>query len=251
MVRVFGGCAAAGVVLIGSIGGSAFAGASVHPDLVEAAVSASQHGMALRVTDVVRNLGGMAAPASATGYYLGGRRIGGRSVRSLQPGAVSPGSKMVPIPSSVKPGLYRLLACADWSARIRESDERNNCRAASRSVEVRDRKPPRFTGLMGATTCIPGPVGGEVRSSHYYLKWDPAGDNLTPSSEIVYDVYQANRRGGEAFSRPTYTTLAGVTSFTTPLLPDDKSYYFVVRARDKSGNRDANEVERLGVNLCL
>ena len=57
--------------------------------------------------------------------------------------------------------------------------------------------------------------------------------------------------GSERFSAPTYTTPAGAASFSTPLLPDDKPYYFVVRARDKSGNRDANTVERAGVNLCL
>jgi hypothetical protein len=238
-------------VLIGLIGGNAFAGASVRPDLVETAVSVSQHDGALRVTDVVRNLGGTAAPPSATGYYLARRRIGDRSVGSLRPGAVSRGSKTLTIPSSVKPGSYRLLACADGRGRIRESDERNNCRLASRSVEVNDRTAPRFAGLMRATTCIPGPVGGEVRSSHYYLQWKPAADNLTPPSEIAYDVYQANAPGAEGFSTPTYMTLAGATSFTTPLLPDDTSYYFVVRARDKAGNRDANEVERLGVNLCL
>lgn len=41
-----------------------------------------------------------------------------------------------------------------------------------------------------------------------------------------------------------------MTTFVTPLLPDDETYYFVVRARDEAGNRDANDVERLGVNLC-
>jgi CARDB len=245
-----GGCTV-WAVLIGLIGGSAFAGASVRPDLVETAVSVSQHAGALRVTDVVRNLGGTAAPPSATGYYLARRRIGGRSVGRLPPRAVARGSKTLTIPSSVTPGSYRLLVCADRRDRIRESDERNNCRAASRLVEVGDRTPPRFAGLTRATTCIPGPVGGEARSTHYYLQWEPAVDRVTPPSEIVYDVYQANAPSAEEFSAPTYTTTAGATSFTTTLLPDDMSYYFVVRARDKVGNRDANEVERLGVNLCL
>ena len=113
-----------------------------------------------------------------------------------------------------------------------------------------DRTPPRFAGLESAVTCIPGPIGGG-RTSAYTLRWDPASDNRTPTRRIVYDVYQATTAGGEDFSTPTYTTDPGATSFTTPLLPTDKVFYFVVRARDRAGNRDSNAVERDGQNLCL
>jgi hypothetical protein len=114
----------------------------------------------------------------------------------------------------------------------------------------RDRIPPTFAGLKSATTCIPGPIGGG-RTSSYHLSWDPATDNVTPSGKIVYDVYQASTPGGENFSAPTYTTAAGATSFDTPPLAADKSFYFVVRARDRAGNRDSNKVERQGQNLCV
>ena len=114
----------------------------------------------------------------------------------------------------------------------------------------RDHIPPTFAGLKSATTCIPGPIG-PGRTTSYHLRWNPATDNVTPSSKIVYDVYQARRSGGEDFSTPTYTTPAGVTSFDTPPLPADKYFYFVVRARDQAGNRDSNTVERRGVNLCV
>jgi hypothetical protein len=114
----------------------------------------------------------------------------------------------------------------------------------------RDHTPPTFAGLKSATTCIPGPVGGG-RTTSYHLSWDPATDNVTPSSRIVYDVYQATSPGGEDFSTPTYTTPAGATSFDTPPLPTDKSFFFVVRARDQAGNRDSNTVERQGQNLCV
>ncbi len=114
----------------------------------------------------------------------------------------------------------------------------------------RDHIPPTFAGLKSATTCIPGPIG-PGRTTSYHLRWNPATDNVTPSSKIVYDVYQAPRSGGEDFSTPTYTTPAGATSFNTPPLPADKYFYFVVRARDQAGNRESNTVERRGVNLCL
>jgi len=114
----------------------------------------------------------------------------------------------------------------------------------------RDTTPPSFAGLKSATTCIPGPIGGG-RTTSYNLSWDPATDNVTPSRKIVYDVYQADAPGAEDFSTPTYTTSAGATSFTTPPLPADKYFYFVVRAKDEAGNGDSNMVERQGQNLCV
>jgi hypothetical protein len=120
----------------------------------------------------------------------------------------------------------------------------------SAEAKKRDGIPPTFAGLKSATTCIPGPIGGG-RTTSYHLSWDAATDNVTPSSKIVYDVYQASKPGGENFSTPTYSTPAGATSFDTPQLATDKSFYFVVRARDRAGNRDSNTVERQGQNLCL
>jgi hypothetical protein len=119
----------------------------------------------------------------------------------------------------------------------------------SNSCSSKDRIPPKFAGLKSATTCIPGPIGGG-RTTSYHLGWDPATDDVTPSSEIVYDIYQATTPGGEDFSTPTYTTSAGATTFDSPPLPTDESFYFVVRARDQAGNRDSNTVERQGENLC-
>jgi len=112
-----------------------------------------------------------------------------------------------------------------------------------------DRTPPMFAGLESATTCVPGPIAGQAAS--YHLSWDPATDDVTPSTKIVYDIYQATKAGGEDFSSATYTARRGGTSFNTPPLPADAVFYFVVRARDRAGNRDANEVERQGVNLCV
>jgi hypothetical protein len=122
--------------------------------------------------------------------------------------------------------------------------------ASPSALAKRDTIPPKFAGLRSATTCVPGPIGGG-RTTSYHLSWDPAKDNRTPSRQIVYDVYQATTAGGEDFSVPTYTTPAGATSFDTPLLPTDKTFYFVVRARDNAGNSDSNTVERQGQNLCV
>jgi hypothetical protein len=114
----------------------------------------------------------------------------------------------------------------------------------------RDQIPPKFAGLKSATTCIGGPIG-EGRTGSYHLSWQAATDNVTPSSKIVYNIYQATTSGGEDFSTPTYSTAPGATSFDTPQLASTKTFYFVVRARDQAGNEDSNTVEREGQNLCV
>jgi hypothetical protein len=112
-----------------------------------------------------------------------------------------------------------------------------------------DHTPPKFEGLKSATTCIPGPIGAGSRS-RYYLTWNAATDDVTPSSNIVYKIYQTTKAGGENFSKPRYTTAPGATSFETARLPTGKNFYFVVRARDQAGNKDSNTVELEGQNLC-
>ena len=116
-------------------------------------------------------------------------------------------------------------------------------------VASADRTPPTFAGLKSATTCIAGPVAGQ--SASYHLMWDAAKDDVTPQKKIVYDVYQATSPGGEDFSSATYTSRRGATTFTTPPLPAAQNVYFVVRARDRAGNRDSNKVEHQGVNVCV
>lgn len=113
-----------------------------------------------------------------------------------------------------------------------------------------DRIPPAFAGLKSATTCIPGPVGGE-RTASYHLTWAAAKDKVTPSGRIVYDIFRATAPGRENFSAATYRTRRGATTFATPPLDSTETYYFVVRARDAAGNVDRNRRERLGVNLCV
>ena len=225
--------------------------ATARPDLVELSVSVSQHGRSITVADRLINRGAASAPASTAGYFLAHKEIGSRHVSRLRPHDVSRGTKTLAIPPSVPPGSWRLSVCADARSRVRESNERNNCRATARRVEVGDARPPKFAGLLRATTCIPGPIGGPVRSSPYALTWDPASDDVTPRREIVYEVYEAPTSGAEDYANPTYLTDPGATTFVTPPLPDDVPHYFVVRARDAAGNRDRNTVERLGRNLCL
>jgi len=255
------GRSAGSIVVLALAVGAAAAGS--RPNLAEKTISVSPHavqaGGRVRVTDVVVNRGRTRSVSSTTGFYLsrdrkrgGDRRLGRRPIGPLGPGKESIGTTALLLPSAAA-GSYYVLACADDRRRVRETTETDNCRATARAVRVTapgDRSPPVFAGLKSATTCIPGPVG-QGRTAPYRLAWDPASDDVTPQSAIVYDVYQATRPGGEDFSTATYTTDPGAITFTTPPLSSTVAYYFVVRARDAAGNRDSNVVERMGVNPCV
>jgi hypothetical protein len=241
---------------------SAVAEAQTRPNLRESAVSTSatavRAGEKLQVSDTAVNAGGSGAPPSRTQYRLvptgahpHGYRValGSRAVPALGPGDRSTGSRRVRVPRALTPRGYRLLACADASHVVRESHERDNCRAAGHTIKVLPDAPPAFAGLQSAVTCIAGPAGGG-RSSAYTLTWKAASDDGTPPDKLVYDVYQATSAGAEDFSVPTYSSEHGAISFRTPELATASSYYFVVRARDASGVRDDNRVERPGQNIC-
>jgi hypothetical protein len=113
-----------------------------------------------------------------------------------------------------------------------------------------DTTPPVFAGLDRAVACTPGPERpGETVP--YHLSWHPAHDAVTPSSQLVYDIFMSSTPGGENFSQPTWTTAPGTTNFQTPGLPSNESVYFVVRARDRAGNEDSNDGERQGIDPCV
>jgi hypothetical protein len=119
------------------------------PDLVTAAVSnppaSTRRGTAFDVTDTVRNQGDAAAGTSTTRYFLSldGARdtadrmmMGNRPVGTLSPGDVSSGTARVVIPSSLTPGSYFVVACADDAQRVVEGGGANNCRASATKVSV-------------------------------------------------------------------------------------------------------------------
>jgi hypothetical protein len=110
--------------------------------------------------------------------------------------------------------------------------------------------PPAFAGVQSAFACTPG-AQRPGETTPVTLTWTAASDTVTPSSQIVYDVFMATTAGGEDFSHPSWTTPPGVTRFTTPGLASHGTFFFVVRARDQTGNEDQNRVERRLVDPCV
>ena len=102
-----------------------------------------------------------------------------------------------------------------------------------------DVAPPRFNGCK---TAVAETAGSAV------ISWDPATDDTTPGELISYDIYGATKEGGFDFSKPLLTTTGRVSSTVTGLA-SNTTWHFVCRARDFSGNQDANVNERITKTL--
>jgi hypothetical protein len=48
----------------------------------------------------------------------------------------------VKVPSTLELGRYALVACADGSGSVRESNERDNCRTAATTLVIKKPPPP-------------------------------------------------------------------------------------------------------------
>lgn len=255
-------CGGSGQGAGASRGSVAQASVVVRPDLRLDRAAAIRGTRTLRITATVRNQGRARSARSSVAFYLSrdrkrdaaDRAIGSIELRALRAGATATVHGILPLPVGLRSGASVLIGCADVRHRQREVSEQNNCArsvlrpAAQRSTA--DGTPPRFGGLASATTCAPGPRGGAALTSRFQLHWNPASDDTTAPAAIVYEIYQASKPGAYTFGRPTYLTPAGATSFTTPPLPGAQAWYFVVRGRDAAGNRDTNEVERAGDDVC-
>jgi len=122
---------------------------------------------------------------------------------------------------------------------VRAKDEANNTdtnviEISATTFAPPDTAHPTFGGLALATV---------ISTSQIALFWNPATDNVTTSSNIVYLIYMSTTSGGQNFETPNFTTSPGATSFFVPGLNPNTTYYFVVRARDQAGNHDSNTIE--------
>jgi subtilase family serine protease len=121
---------------------------SAKPDLVVGSLSnppsVAFQAKSFTVKDTTRNAGGATAARSVTTYYLSraGHRTaaGRRAVPRLGPKRSSTRSATVSVSVAVEVGTYSLVACADGTHVVKESNERDNCRTAATKVVVK--KPP-------------------------------------------------------------------------------------------------------------
>lgn len=110
----------------------------------------------------------------------------------------------------------------------------NRSELSALTPQVTDTQPPTFAGV----------VGSSVTGNTVTLTWAAGSDNQTPPGQLVYQIYAAKTSGGQNFMTSAFTTPPGFTQFTVSGLDARTQYFFVVRAQDLSGNRDANVIEK-------
>ncbi|MBI4814949.1 MAG: hypothetical protein HY791_01745 [Deltaproteobacteria bacterium] len=96
-----------------------------------------------------------------------------------------------------------------------------------------DSRPPEFDGLELATRT----------SSTARLCWTAAIDDRTPTTRMVYEIFEAAAPGAQEFQNPRAQTRPGVTCAELHVEARD-SRCWVVRAEDLAGNSDENQIER-------
>lgn len=111
------------------------------PDLMveelSGAPSYARPGDRFTIRDVTANASRGRAAATETRFTLGPRlRLGARAVPALRKDARSEGTAELAVPSGASDAVYELRACADATGRVRERDERNNCRTATVVVDT-------------------------------------------------------------------------------------------------------------------
>ncbi len=188
----------------------------VSPDFVETGVSnppaTAKPGSTFSLTDTVKNQGNWAASiSSVTRYYFSADTVrdstdilltGNRSVPALAIGAISSGAVTVIIPSAIPFGSYYLLACADDTNAVAETDENNNCIASSTAVQVSlpdyvetSVTNPPATIILGGTFQVTDTAKNQgivastkTSSTRYYLSLDTvkgSGDKLLTGTRSV------------------------------------------------------------------
>jgi trimeric autotransporter adhesin len=208
------------------------------------------------VSDTVQNQSRIPAGSSRTQYYLsvdtvkgvGDKLLGGRAVPALGANATSPASLQLMIPTSTVLGTYYLLACADDTELVAETDEAGNCRASTSTVEV-GRPDLTISAVSNPATAVPGvafQVSDTVRNqtafsagmsrTQYYLSVDAlrnTGDRLLIGLRAVPAI-------------PFGEASAGTATVTIPNGTPLATYYFLACADDVRAVTERDET-----NNCL
>ena len=177
------------------------------------------------------------------------------AVKALKPKKQAKKTLSLTMPVSVAAGSYKLIACADAKRKVKESKEKNNCKAATLGV-VTFGGPggPVITpggGTPGGGTPTPTPTPtptrtptptptpppGDQTAPETTITSGPASTNDLPSATIAFTASEAGSTFqckldagafGACASPKTYTNLA------------NGKHTFSVRATDKAGNTDAS-----------
>jgi hypothetical protein len=222
------------------------------PDLIVKSVSVTGtplSGGSLTVTDTTTNQGNSSAGISYTYFYLssdGKTGLGGalsyRSIATLAAGASSgPGTTSVTLSTNLNGGPYYILACANATNLVPESNTANNCLASASfnvvgpdlvETSVSVTGAPLSGGVLSVTDTTSNQAGGGAAGNsdtYFYLSSD---GKTALGGALNYRFVSALASG--ASSGPA------TTNVTLPTNLNGGPYYILACANGNSGIVESN-----------
>jgi serine protease AprX len=225
-------------------------------------------GTSIVVNSTTRNQGAGMAPASQTGFYLSANStwaetdlfLGEQAIGVLTAGGQTPLSTSLLIPASVTPGVYYVIAKADWNAAVPETSETNNHKPSSARISI---GPDLVVSAFTApTTAAPGePIlvtdttknqgtaaAGASTVTAFYLSFNGALD----ASDVLLGSRTIDELNGGA------TNIAS-TTLVIPASTSVGSYYVLAQADSggsvleytETNNVKASAAVKIGADLSV
>ncbi len=238
---------------------------TVGPDLAVSALSFTQAGANVSVTDTTINQGASDAGASTTGYVLSTAStlgagvetpLGSRAIGTLTGGTPDTATTVLTIPPATTAGSYFLIAQADSGNAVPESNETNNTRSKSITIGADlTVSALALTGAGGAgttvtaadTTTNAGAVTAVMSTTRFYLSSD---GTVHPTDPVLGARAVPSLNPGAASS--------GSTSLVIPADTVTGSYFIVAVADADLAVSEANETNntrnrslKVGPNLAV
>src|SRR5882724_308905 len=207
--------------------------------------------------DTVLNQGGVTSATSTTRYYLSLDTVkdasdrlltGTRAVPALAFGGTSSGNVVVTIPTSTPLGTYFLLACADDTAHVVESNEANNCLASTTTIQI-TRPDLLETSLSAPPASVVRGTGLSVTDTVENQGGLAAGASTTRYFLSANQVKDGNDRLIGSRSVPALEVNQTSTAAATVTVPSNMTVgaYYLIACADNAGN--VTEIDE--TNNCL
>ena len=196
---------------------------AVGPDLVIAVLTVPVSGAAggsVTVTDTTKNQGGGNAAASVTSFYLSANVLldstdvflGSRTTGALAPGDSDAASTTLSIPAGTSAGGYYIIAKADGTGVVLETQELNNTKNASVTKIGPD--------LIESSTVVPGVAGAGMSLTVSETVKNQGSDVAGPSTTSFYLSTNLSLDPNDVFlgSRSVPALAVGATSTASTAL---------------------------------
>ena len=161
-------------------------------------------GDAFSITSKTKNGGRAKAARSTTRFYLSSdasrdkgdtRLVGTHPIPSLKPGRSYSSMVELTVPLRVSTASYQLLACADDKRKVAESNEKNNCKAASTTISVKGASTEALldaavaSGALDAETALVYEVFSIFDDPRLPARYD--GDDVPQRSDALVEAADA------------------------------------------------------------